>query len=375
MSIIVRNALSVVLALLLSFVASAAYAQCGPAGSVGISSATGLLGALNTVNTSFLTQTTAFVAGQPSEPDRVGGGVWARGIGGRQTLDAVGTVTFLNPPAAPAPCPSRMDEKYAGFQFGADIAKLNVGGWNLHLGATGGMIEAEGTEVGGPARGHFQVPFLGVYATAIHGGFFADIMLRRDFYLMRISQFQVGLNEQNFNGRTFSVTSSAGYYHSFGNWFIEPSAGVIWARFDVDQIAVAGNAAFNVPAGTLNVGDIDSLMARAGIRTGTSIVTDSMVWLPFVTASVWHEFADNARLNFTTAANVPIFDLSASRIGTYGQYGVGVAGQVRNTGWLGYARFDYRNGENVEGWGLNAGLRYQFGGGAPAAMPVKAPTK
>jgi hypothetical protein len=100
-----------------------------------------------------------------------------------------------------------------------------------------------------------------------------------------------------------------------------------------------------------------------------------MVWQPFVAASVWHEFASDARLNFTSAANLPIFDLTASRIGTYGQYAFGLSGQVRNTGWLGYARFDYRNGENVEGWGVNAGLRYQFGGGAPAAMPIKGPTK
>ena len=31
-----------------------------------------------------------------------------------------------------------------------------------------------------------------------------------------------------------------------------------------------------------------------------------------------------------------------------------------NSGWLSYVRGDYRIGENIEGWGINAGLRYQF---------------
>lgn len=372
MGAIVRIALSCVSALFVAVVSTAAHAQCGPAGSVGISSATGLLGALNTVNTAFLTQTTAFVGGQAGAPNQTGGGIWTRGIGGQQTLDSVGIVTFITPPAAPSPCPSRMDQTYNGFQFGADIAKLNINGTNLHLGATGGLLEAEGKEVGGPATGQFQVPFLGVYGSLIHGGFFADVMLRRDFYLMKISQAQVGLNDQKFNGHTFSVTSSAGYHHSFGSWFLEPSAGLIWARFNIDPIAVGGNAATGVPAGSLLVNDIESLMGRAGLRTGTSIVTDDYVFQPFVSVSVWHEFAKDAQLRFNNAAQTPIFDLTAGRIGTYGQYGVGLSGQVRNTGWLGYARFDYRSGENVEGWGLNAGIRYQFGTAPPPAMPVKA---
>ena len=36
------------------------------------------------------------------------------------------------------------------------------------------------------------------------------------------------------------------------------------------------------------------------------------------------------------------------------------AAAIINTGWLGYARVDYRTGEDIEGWSVNAGLRYQF---------------
>ena len=47
-------------------------------------------------------------------------------------------------------------------------------------------------------------------------------------------------------------------------------------------------------------------------------------------------------------------------MGTYGQFALGTAAAIINTGWLGYARVDYKVGEDIEGWSVNAGLRYQF---------------
>jgi hypothetical protein len=62
--------------------------------------------------------------------------------------------------------------------------------------------------------------------------------------------------------------------------------------------------------------------------------------------------------------NPPLFigtgTITTSRIGTYEQFGLGSTFLLVNTGWLGYARADYRTGDNIEGWNLNAGLRYQF---------------
>jgi outer membrane immunogenic protein len=54
---------------------------------------------------------------------------------------------------------------------------------------------------------------------------------------------------------------------------------------------------------------------------------------------------------------------------------VGVAGQRVGTGWVTFARFDYRSGDRLEGWDLTGGVRYHFT--PPAAIPVigKAPMK
>ncbi len=43
-----------------------------------------------------------------------------------------------------------------------------------------------------------------------------------------------------------------------------------------------------------------------------------------------------------------------------------------NTGWLGFVRVDYRNGDNIDGWTGNAGIRYQF---TPELLAAAMPTK
>ena len=99
-----------------------------------------------------------------------------------------------------------------------------------------------------------------------------------------------------------------------------------------------------------------------------------MIWQPFASASVFHEFAGNVISNYTSLPNSAFVagrrrrlrsrrfnqTTSTSRVGTYGQYSLGIAGQVVNTGWLGFARVDYSDGDNINGWTGNAGIRYQF---------------
>jgi outer membrane autotransporter protein len=47
-------------------------------------------------------------------------------------------------------------------------------------------------------------------------------------------------------------------------------------------------------------------------------------------------------------------------MGTFTQYGAGTAVVFGNSGWLGYGRYDYRTGQNIEGHSVNAGLRYNW---------------
>ncbi|MDO9061657.1 MAG: outer membrane beta-barrel protein, partial [Bradyrhizobium sp.] len=134
---------------------------------------------------------------------------------------------------------------------------------------------------------------------------------------------------------------------------------------------------------------ITTQLGRLSLRVGTSVQSGNLALTPFFTASVFHEFAGNVTSNFATCANCSFFGpgvpvpggfspatftaaTTTSRVGTYGQYSLGIAGQVVNTGWLGFARVDYRNGETIEGWSGTAGVRYQF---TPELLATAMPTK
>jgi opacity protein-like surface antigen len=361
-------------------------------------------GALGNLATAFLSQQgSAFVSapGNP-KPDQEGGGVWTRAVGGevtnKFTSNATGTIVspvfpaFLNTDAT-ANCPGSVKESFVGMQVGADIARLNMYGWNLHLGTMAGYLASHGTDSTG-GTSDFDVPFFGTYVVATHGRFFADLSVRKEFYSATLTNPTVGLFGQRVGAGGISVSTSAGYNFALANnWFIEPSAGFIWSRTNVDSFNISGGVGAQGIVSTYNTNPIDSQIGRLSVRVGTTVASGNMIWQPFASASVFHEFAGNVT---STASSVPngAFGFvgfcpfcivtpitltgtnSTTRVGTYGQYSLGLAGQVANTGWLGFVRVDYRNGNNIDGWTGNAGVRYQFTPETLAAvMPTKAPSK
>lgn len=379
---------------------SAAMAECTGTGLTGLgagllpfaggSAVSSLVSAINTANTAFLTQSTAFVSAPANpKPDQEGGGVWARGIGGEIKTKSVSTTSNVSVSGFGVPgsinCNNETSLTFAGVQAGADIAHLNWGGWNVHVGATVGYLgaKARDTSAGGsidPQGGTFtdslQVPFAGVYAAATKGGFFIDGQLRTDFYQNSVNDpIVAGIFDQKIDARGLAFTANVGYNHALqSNWFIEPSAGIVVSKVKVDPLNVTGTLV--LPAsftpgitfpGQLRIDDIKSTLGRLSLRGGTTIVSGNMIWQPFAIASVYHEFEGSVTSSFNgndAAAQAGLLaingNISSTNIGTYGQFGVGVAGQVANTGLLGYLRGDYRTGDNIEGYSLNGGVRYQF---------------
>jgi len=345
---------------------------------------------IGTMNTAFLSQGNAFVAGLPNPtPDETSGGIWGRMIGGRVDEKSTGTFSGSITPtigAAAVPgtvsCNSDIRLNYGGFQLGQDIARLNIGGdgGTLHVGVTGGYAEANAQDLGGSNfTGNFQVPFAGVYAAYTKGRFFADAIVRTDFYQMSLFAPDAALSNQRLNGVGHTIAASTGYRFDLGNnWFFEPSASGIYSRVRLDTLNLsegfgnANNPLFLSPA-TVQFGDNISILGRLGARVGTTINGGNITWQPFATASIWHEFAGNTTATYSAppfAQNGVDFStngtISSSRVGTYGQYSAGVAASVAGSPLLGYIRIDYKNGSNIDGLGFNAGLRYNFD-------PVKGP--
>ncbi len=345
--------------------------------------------AITSANSVFLTQQGSAFVSAPSNPapNQPGGGVWARAVGGEATVtstsNSVGVTSGVGVSnSATTACANSQHESFAGVQVGADIARLNWNGWNVHLGTTAGYLGSKENDNNGFSN-TIQVPFFGTYLVATKGRFFADLMIREDFYNIALNNTGLNYFNQPVGAHGYSISTSAGYNFDLGQgWFIEPSGGFIYSRTSVDSFINPGTAALNIP-GLVSTNDIESELGRLSVRVGKAIETPNVTWLPFASASVFHEFAGNVVSNYTSLPNGAFFvpggipvtfnqTTSTSRIGTYGQYSLGVAGQIVNTGWLGFVRVDYRNGDNINGWTGNAGIRYQFTPEMIASvMPVK----
>jgi hypothetical protein len=355
-----------------------------------------LIGIINTVNTAFLTNTTSFVSAPGgAQADQNSGGAWTRGIAGtvNSKADSISTADFTKTTGffAPVPpfnflasgslnCQQEYKQDYAGVQVGVDLGKLNLGGTgvNWHFGITGGDFFARAQEKklrpDAPSssiidttdvEGRFQVPFIGFYNVITAGNFFADAQFRWDFYQATSSSTELKFSGVPGDARSLSFTAAAGYKIPItGNWFVEPSFGGVLSQTKVDPITTPWNGGQG--SQILRIGEINSVLGRATLRVGTTLTDGNYTWQPFVTATVLHEFAGN--VTSTQTVDVPadpdfdkaVFTTTTARMGTYTQVGFGTAVAVGNTGWLGYGRGDLKFGENIDGWGVNFGLRYQW---------------
>ncbi len=349
---------------------------------------------IGTVNTAFMTPGSAFVSSLESAPSQIGGGVWVRTVGG--TADTYSntnfTGSFSNPydPSAPnhqpnISCRTKIGQDFAGFQAGHDIAYLNQAGagQNWHIGVMAGYIGAkfkdetpEGSiqaPLGGAMNGTFEAPYGGVYATFSKGSFFADVQARADFY-------QGDFSGLKLDARGYSLSGNMGYNLALGDgWSLEPSVGGVYSKTSVDQMQAAGfmtaqaNSSGDIVTmpglGAMQMQDVESVLGRASVKLGTSVALDEgrIVAYPFATASVIHEFAGDVKASVSAMGQDADGNywqgggtLTASRIGTYAQFGLGSSFMFANTGWLGFARVDYRTGDNIESLSGTAGLRYQL---------------
>ncbi|MBN9013548.1 MAG: autotransporter outer membrane beta-barrel domain-containing protein [Rhizobiales bacterium] len=214
---------------------ASAFAACGPAplGSVnataaapiGPSAVTSFISVVNTANTAFLTQSSAFVASPATNNvDQTGGGIWTRSVVGQtDTTLSSNFNASLGGLSASANCQTTTKQTFAGFQAGADIAKLNLGGdaGDITLGATGGYYEMRAREANGTFGAQFNIPFAGVYAAYTRGGLFADAQVRWEFYDTYLTDPQNGLTNQSFSARGNSFAANLGYNFALpNNWFI-----------------------------------------------------------------------------------------------------------------------------------------------------------
>lgn len=321
----------------------------------------GITAVVTALNTGFFQAASAFIA-EPPNPvaNQINGGPWIRFANGQNDVRAL---TSAQNPTAFSTAPSKVRTNFNGFQTGIDLGVANIQGtgWNTHLGVTAGQVLLRTNDLlSTTICSDVQVPYFGIYGAVTGHNFFADILVRKDLYGMNLINPGAFLEGSHLDGRALAVDVSAGYRVDLpSSWFVEPSGAFMYSKLKVDTLRV-GLDETGTSFGNLVFDPFTSMLGRLGVRVGTTYVVNSfqLALQPFVTGSVWREFAGNTHSTFTTAGtSVP---LSISRIGTFGQVGLGVSGQVLQSGLLGFVRGDYRFGDNLTGYALVAGLRYQF---------------
>jgi hypothetical protein len=356
-----------------------AFFNWGPAAiCAGASAGSSISSAITTLDVAFLTQSTVFVSSPTNpRPDQMGGGVWIRGVGGEDRVKSSSNVTSVGNAGAILPGTLSVNSQerigYGGVQGGLDIGRFNLGGsgGSVIVGLTGGVLTTRAVEQIGVGSTDFTVPFVGGYVAVIKDRFFADAQVRGNFYQANTSNSNVGLSNASFNGTGVTVAASAGYSIPIGTFFIEPSGGIIWTHATFDPVNTPGALLpFGVPPGTYTFTNQDSTIGRLGLRFGTVLQSSTVAWQPFISASVWDQFSKRSTSTFVCTGCTFSLVNDTSRIGTFGQFGIGTAAQILNTGWLGYIRGDYKTGENIRGWDITGGIRYQFPVGEAAAAPL-----
>jgi outer membrane autotransporter protein len=287
-----------------------------------------LASVIETVNTAFLTNTSAFISAPGGvTPDQQGGGEWVRGIGGWVETKATGVFSgslssprfgiFL-PGLGTSTCQTTVHQDYGGFQAGHDIAVLNDStlGANWHFGVTGGYLESYAKDItpfggsdspAGSLTANFQVPFAGVYAAFTQGNFYADGQARVNYYQSEVNDPVANrVFNQRLDAKGYSLTGNVGYRFDLPEqWFIEPSIGGFLSHVSVDPFQTSGTQVFltglALPGtvqilalpGTVQINDFDSELGRASMRVGTTVSSSdgTLVAQPFFAASVYHEFA------------------------------------------------------------------------------------
>ena len=277
------------------------------------------------------------------EPNKFTGGVWMRATGGqlKETAD-ISTTNLVQGGNL------KTTTNYSGAQFGLDSGLLNLGGsgWAGHIGIMGGQLTAEGSNIA--SKVDYRVPYIGLYAVAAKDYFFSSLTIRHDFYEINVPAVFNALS-----GSGTSISGFAGYRFDFKDFFVEPAAGLSWGRWTFDNFSVGANQ-------LLSFDPYKSLLGSLGVRIGKNIEGENSAWQPFVSAIVLNEFERNSTSQFVDNITSAIVPITEAQVGTFAQFGVGTAINIRNTGLIGFIRGDVRTGSKVEGASLTGGLRYTF---------------
>lgn len=100
--------------------------------------------------------------------------------------------------------------------------------------------------------------------------------------------------ELPLSGDAVTASLEGGIPFQIGDgWIVEPQAQLIWQHIDLDRA--------DDPFSTIDYQGFDPLTGRLGARLEGNVLVDDLPWQPFVSADLWHNFAQAANALFDNA--------------------------------------------------------------------------
>lgn len=233
---------------------------------------------------------------------------------------------------------------WGGLQFGVDN---RVG--DMVWGLTGGFVQQETRyDVGGES---FDIEGwnVGAYASWSRGGFFLNGLAKGDFNSLDANLTGV-TDFQTFDARSLGLSGELGFrFGEPGAWFVEPMAALAWTTTDVDRFSTSG--------ATIDFGDADSLLGRAGVRFGATMGSGDVILIPSLGVYAIEEFAGENTMTFTTGATG--FSITDTPPGAFGQVRFGMTAMTWY-GLEGSVGVDWNFGGEADGGSARLGARWRW---------------
>lgn len=282
-------------------------------------------------------------------------GLWTRGNGARHDLSSKSQVAYNTRDLGTIDTEQRLS--YAGLQSGIDAGVLNINGsgWEAHLGVTGGQIWGGVDQIDGKVgETDFDLPFVGVYAILSNGKFTLDLTARKEFYNIEFTNSAAGLDKKEVEGEAESYNATANYAFALGQTgaALIPFAAVTYSQTDIDDFTIIG--------GTISPGEEETLMVRAGARLAAIVkLTDKTYLQPFAGVSAWKNYKNETDAEFHTVNDALITSETESP-DSFLQVEAGLGTVDLSNNFSGYVRGIYRDGDDVSGYGVTLGGRFDL---------------
>ncbi|MCE8441643.1 autotransporter outer membrane beta-barrel domain-containing protein, partial [Rhodovulum sulfidophilum] len=342
--------------------------------------------------------TSPYVSGLAStEGSPCGWGSWGRAMGGKATASG-------NSHTALGSFSTEIDASYGGVQAGLDYSCFDGGedGWNLSFGTIFGLNDGSikqpvylfDPDTGTVNQGiqtsrnqtDFQQLYGGAYIGASRGRFFADLQVtvnETEFDLENKAAAgaygeRLGVDDQSYDSTGHTVSGTMGYAFPLGEesgFSLIPSLGFSVSRTKSDDLYFSNDPGDDADDGVLKFDPINNEVGFASVTLSRSRVLPSGVSVlnGFATATAYHDFSDRSVAKYyeLDSSGAPLGAPLVSENDGLGNYGELSAGfnytRILGKGQAGAARqmdasvrVDSRFGDDLDGWGVTAQMRFQF---------------